>query len=63
MSKDETLKQYRHSLEVYQNRLADKEEDKFYMKVHGYRNACYRKEMLVKKINEAKKKIKELEDE
>lgn len=63
MSKEEILKQYQHSLEVYQNRLADKEEDKFYMKVHRYRNACYRKEMLVKKINEAKKKIKELEDE
>lgn len=63
MTKEELLKHYRHSLEVYQCRLADKEEDKFYIKVHGYRNACYRKEMLVKKINEIKKIIKELEDE
>lgn len=63
MIKEEILKHYRHSLEVYQNRLADKEEDKFYMKVHGYRNASYRKELLVRKINEIKKIIKELEDE
>lgn len=63
MEKEELLKHYRHSLEVHQNRLADKEEDRFYMKAHGYRNASYRKEMLVKKINEIKKIIKELEDE
>lgn len=63
MEKEELLKHYRHSLEVYQDRLADSEEDKFYMKVHGYRNAFYRKELLVKKINEIKKMIKELEDE
>lgn len=63
MTKEELLKHYRHSLEVYQERLADSEEDKFYMKVHGYRNASYRKELLVKKINEIKKIIKELEDD
>lgn len=63
MEKEELLKHYRHSLEVYQGRLADSEEDKFYMKVHWYRNAFYRKELLVKKINKTKKKIKELEDE
>lgn len=63
MTKGELLKHYRHSLEVYQDRLADSEEDKFCMKVHGYRNASYRKELLVKKINEIKKIIKELEDE
>ena len=63
MEKEELLKHYRHSLEVYQDRLADSEEDKFYMKVHGYRNASYRKELLVIRINEIKKIIKELEDE
>lgn len=63
MEKEELLKHYRHSLEVYQDRLADSEEDKFYMKVHGYRNASYRKELLVMKINEIKKKIKELGNE
>ena len=63
MEKEELLKHYRHSLEVYQDRLADSEEDKFYMRVHGYRNDSYRKELLVKKINETKNKIKELEDE
>ena len=63
MEKEELLKHYRHSLEVYQDRLANSEEDKFYTRVHGYRNASYRKELLVKKINETKKKIKELEDE
>lgn len=41
MEKEELLKHYRHSLEVYQDRLADSEEDKFYTKVHGYRNASY----------------------
>lgn len=63
MEKEELLKHYRHSLEVYQDRLADSEEDKFYMKVHGYRNASYRKELLVIRINEIKKIIKELEDD
>ena len=63
MEKEELLKHYRHSLEVYQDRLADSEEDKFYMKVHGYRNASYRKEQLVIRINEIKKIIKELEDD
>lgn len=63
MKKEELLKHYRHSLEVYQDRLADSEEDAFYRKVHGYRSATHRKEFLVKKINEIKKKIKELEDE
>lgn len=55
---------------MYQGRLANSEEDKFYTKVHGYRSAAHRKELLVmkineikKKINEIKKKIKELEDE
>ena len=63
MEKEELLKHYRHSLEVYQDRLADSEEDKFYMKVHGYRNASYHKELLVIRINEIKKIIKELEDD
>lgn len=63
MSREEILKQYRHSLEVYQDRLANSEEDKFYTRVHGYRSAAHRKELLVMKINEIKKKIKELEDE
>lgn len=63
MEKEELLKHYRHSLEVYQGRLANSEEDKFYTRVHGYRSAAYRKELLVMKINEIKKKIKELEDE
>ena len=62
MEKEELLKHYRHSLEVYQDRLANSEEDKFYTRVHGYRNAAHRKEPLVMKINEIKKKIKELED-
>ena len=62
MEKEELLKHYRHSLEVYQDRLANSEEDKFYTKVHGYRSAAHRKELLVMKINEIKKKIKELED-
>ena len=35
MTKEELLKHYRHSLEVYQGRLADSEEDKFYMKFTG----------------------------
>ena len=63
MEKEELLKHYQHSLEVYQDRLADSEEDAFYRKVHGYRNASYRKELLVIRSNEIKKKIKELEDE
>lgn len=62
MEKEELLKHYRHSLEVYQDRLANSEEDKFYNRVHGYRSAAHRKELLVMKINEIKKKIKELED-
>ncbi|RKV82986.1 MAG: hypothetical protein D8H99_44595 [Streptococcus sp.] len=62
MEKEELLKHYRHSLEVYQDRLANSEEDKFYTRVHGYRSAAHRKELLVMKINEIKKKIKELED-
>ena len=62
MEKEELLKHYRHSLEVYQDRLANSEEDKFYTRVHGYRTAAHRKELLVMKINEIKKKIKELED-
>jgi hypothetical protein len=62
MGKEELLKHYRHSLEVYQDRLANSEEDKFYTRVHGYRSAAHRKELLVMKINEIKKKIKELED-
>lgn len=63
MEKEELLKHYRHSLEVYQGRLANSEEDKFYTRVHGYRSAAHRKELLVMKINEIKKKIKELENE
>nr|DAU93375.1 MAG TPA: hypothetical protein [Caudoviricetes sp.] len=62
MEKEELLKHYRHSLEVYQDRLANNEEEKFYTRVHGYRSAAHRKELLVMKINEIKKKIKELED-
>lgn len=62
MEKEELLKHYRHSLEEYQDRLANSEEDKFYTRVHGYRSAAHRKELLVMKINEIKKKIKELED-
>ena len=63
MTKAERLKQLRHSLEVYQKRLDDKEEDNFCNRKLGYRNACLRRERLRGHIKDLQKEIKELEDE
>lgn len=63
MTKEERLKQLRHSLEVYQKRLDDKEEDNFCNRKLGYRNACLRRERLRGHIKDLQKEIKELEDE
>lgn len=63
MTKEERLKQLRHSLEVYQKRLDDKEEDNFCNRKLGYRNAGLRRERLRRRIKELQKEIKELEDD
>lgn len=63
MTKEERLKQLRHSLEVYQKRLDDKEEDNFCNRKLGYRNACLRRERLRGHIKDLQKEIKELEDD
>lgn len=63
MTKEERLKQLRHSLEVYQKRLDNKEEDNFCNRKLGYRNAGLRRERLRGHIKELQKEIKELEDE
>lgn len=63
MTKEEKLQQLRHSLEIYQERLANKEEDSFCKQKSGYRNAGLRRERLRKHVEELQKEIKELEDE
>lgn len=63
MTKEERLKQLRHSLEVYQKRLDNKEEDNFCNRKLGYRNACLRRERLRGHIKDLQKEIKELEDD
>ena len=63
MTKEERLKQHRHSLEVYQERLDNKEEDNFCNRKLCYRNAGLRRERLRRHIKELQKEIKELENE
>ena len=63
MTKEESLKHIKHSLEVYQKRLDNKEEDNFCKRKLGYRNAGLRRERLRGHIKELQEKIKELEDD
>nr|DAK15599.1 MAG TPA: hypothetical protein [Caudoviricetes sp.] len=63
MTKEERLKHLKHCLEVYQERLANKEEDNFCNRKLGYRNACLRRERLRGHIKDLQKEIKELEDD
>ena len=63
MTKEERSKQLKHCLEVYQERLANKEEDNFCSRKFGYRNAGLRRERLRRHIKDLQKEIKELENE
>lgn len=63
MTKEEKLKHLKHCLKVYQERLANKEEENFCSRKLGYRNAGLRRERLRGHIKELQKAIKELEDE
>lgn len=57
------LNHWRHTLEVYQGRLDDKEENNFYAKTHGYRNATNRREQLKRQIKNCRERIEELEEQ